>query len=104
MPKNETRAVFPRDDERIAVRVDGEWLTEVRPYTEDLPVFTGEDGTEVDVRSDGTILYETPDGAVQEMDPYVDEGGVASYLPMRVYPADEIEVHDLEESEADPKP
>ena len=44
--------------------------------------------------------YETPDGAVQEIEAYVDEGGVASYLPHRVYPADNIEVHDLTKSQA----
>lgn len=59
-----------------------------------------DEGTEVDVREDGTILYETPGGAVQEIEAYVDEGGVASYLPHRVYPADNIEVHDLTESQA----
>lgn len=95
------RAVCELDGgSRIAVRVDGVWLPNLMMYTEELPVFSDDDGTEVDVREDGTILYETPGGAVQEIEPHVDEGGVATYLPHRIYPAGSIEVHDITESQA----
>lgn len=83
----------------VAVRVDGEWCEEVYYYTEHLPVFFI-DGAEIDVRPDGTVMYETPGGAVQTMVPYVEEGGVASFMTMSVYPHDSIEVHDINESEA----
>ncbi|ELZ96627.1 hypothetical protein [Haloferax sulfurifontis] len=94
------RAVYePGDGRRLAVRVDDEWLPELMLYAGDLPVFIGDDGTEVDVRDDGTALYETPDGAAEELEPDRDADGVRTYTPLSVYPADTIEVHDLGESE-----
>jgi hypothetical protein len=101
MSESERIAIAEFDGRKIAVRVDGEWCFEIRWYTDDRPVFYPGDGSEIDVRKDGTIMYETPEGAVQrEIEPYLDEGGVASYLPHRVYPADNIEIHEVGESKA----
>jgi len=101
MSKSGQIAVAEFDGRKIAVRVDDEWCSEMRWYTDDCPVFYLDDGSEIDARKDGTIMYETSDGAVQrEIEPYLDEGGVASYLPYRVYPADNIEIHSVGESEA----
>lgn len=83
----------------VAVRVDNEWCQDVYHYTEHLPVFRIDDA-EIDVRPDGSVMYETPGGAVQTIDPLVDEGGVASYMTISVYPHDCIEVHDTAVSEA----
>jgi len=81
---------------RLSVRIDGEWCPEVRWYTPDLPVFIADDGTEVDIQDDGGILYESPDGAVQEItEPAVDKEAKQIYEPMSVYPADTIEVRDV---------
>ncbi|WP_440767537.1 hypothetical protein [Natronorubrum sp. DTA7] len=81
---------------KLSVRIDGEWCPEVRWYTPDLPVFIADDGTEVDIRGDGSILYESPDGAVEEIDePTVDKEAKQIYEPMSVYPADTIEVRDV---------
>jgi len=81
---------------RLSVRIDGEWCPEVRWYTPDLPVFIAEDGTEVDIRDDGSVLYESPDGAVQEIEePTVEKEAKQIYEPMRPYAADTIEVRDV---------
>lgn len=81
---------------KISVRIDGEWCPEVRWYTQDLPVFIAEDGSEVDIRDDGSILYETPEGAVEEIDePTVDKEAKQIYEPLSIYPADTIEVWDV---------
>ena len=81
---------------KLSVRIDGEWCAEVRWYTRNLPVFIAEDGTEVDIRDDGSILYESPDGAVEEIeDPTVEKEGKQIYEPMSVYDADAIEVRDV---------
>ena len=81
---------------RLSVRIDGDWCPEVRWYTPDLPVFIAEDGTEIDIRDDGSILYESPDGAVQQIEePTVEKEAKQIYEPMSVYPADTIEVRDV---------
>lgn len=81
---------------KLSVRIDGEWCPEVRWYTSDLPVFFAEDGTEVDIRDDGSILYESPDGAVQKIkEPSVDKEAKQIYEPSSHYPADTIEVWDV---------
>lgn len=94
------RAVAELGAAKLAVKIDGEWIAEHRWYTPDLPVFIADDGSEVDIRDDGSILYETPDGAVQEIEPTDTEDGVASYVPMSIYPADLIEVHRLDEQKS----
>jgi len=89
------RAVAEMGALKLSVRIDGEWCPEVRWYTPDLPVFIAEDGTEVDIRDDGSILYESPGGAVEEIEPSVDKEAKQVYEPMGVYPADTIEVRDV---------
>lgn len=79
----------------MSVRIDGDWCPEVRWYTPDLPVFIAEDGTEVDIRDDGSILYESADGAVEELDPVVEKEAKQIYEPASHYPADTIEVQDV---------
>jgi len=81
---------------RLSVRIDGEWCPDMYWYTPDLPVFVAEDGTEVDIQSDDGILYESPGGAVEEIDePAVDKEAKQIYEPMSIYPADIIEVRDV---------
>lgn len=80
----------------LSVRVDGEWCREVRMYS-DIPVFFTEDDSEISLRDDrdeGLILYETPEGAVQEIEPESDVDGVRTYEPLSIYPVDTIEVHE----------
>jgi len=90
------RAVAEMGALKLSVRVDDEWCPEIRWYTQDLPVFIAEDGTEVDIRDDGSILYESPDGAVQEIDePTVDKEATQIYAPYSHYPAGKIEVRDV---------
>lgn len=91
------RAVAELGAAKLAVRIDGEWCPERWWYTPDLPVFFGPDGSEIDIKDDESILYETPDGAVQEIDePEVETDRFSRYVPRSVYPADEIEVHRLD--------
>ena len=73
------RAIAELGATELAVRIDGEWCPEVRWYTANLPVFIGEDGSEVDIRDDGSILYEGSDGELEELEPESREDGVASY-------------------------
>jgi len=81
---------------KLAVRIGGEWCNEVRWYTADLPVFYASDGSEVYILDDGSILYETPDGAVEEIEePTVDKEAKQLYEPASIYPADMIEVRDV---------
>ena len=81
---------------KLSVRIDGEWCPEVRWYTPDLPVFIADDGTEVDIRDGGGILYESPDGVVEEIEaPAVDKEAKQIYKPMSIYPADSVEVRDV---------
>lgn len=81
---------------KLSVRIDDEWCSEVLWYTADLPVFIADDGTEVDIRDDGSILYESPDGAVQEIKgPTVEKEAVQIYSPYSHYPAGRIEVRDV---------
>ncbi len=94
-PRTE-RAVAEMGALKLSVRIDGEWCPEVKWYTPDLPVFIAEDGTEVDIRDDSGILYESPDGAVEEIDePTVDKEAKQVYEPMSHYPADSVEVRDV---------
>jgi len=80
----------------LAVRIDDEWCHEVKWYTSDLPVFYGPDGSEVDIRDEGGIVYEPPTGGWQEIDePAVDKEAKQLYEPYSVYPADTIEVRDV---------
>jgi len=86
-PRTE-RAVAEMGALKLSVRIDGEWCPEVKWYTPDLPVFIAEDGTEVDIRDDSGILYESPDGAVEEIDePTVDKEAKQVYEPMSHYGA-----------------
>jgi len=80
---------------KLAVRIDGKWCQEQLWYTPDLPVFYGPDGSEVDIRDDASILYESPDGAVEELDPVEENDGQEIYEPLSVYPADRIEVRHI---------
>jgi hypothetical protein len=90
------RAVAEMGALKLSVRIDGEWCPDVRWYTQDLPVFIAEDGTEVDIRGDGSILYESPDGAVEEIEePTVDKEATQLYEPTSVYPAETVEVRDV---------
>jgi hypothetical protein len=90
------RAVAEMGALKLSVRIDGGWCPEVRWYTPDLPVFIAEDGTEVDIRDDGSILYESPDGVVEEIEePTVDKEAKQIYEPMSVYPAERVEVRDV---------
>ncbi len=90
------RAVAEMGALKLSVRIDGEWCPEVMWYTADLPVFIADDGTEVDIRDEGGILYETPNGAVEELEePTVDKEAKQIYEPMSIYPADTIEVRDV---------
>lgn len=90
------RAVAEMGSLKLSVRIDGQWCPEVRWYTRDLPVFIADDGTEVDIRDGGSILYESPDGAVEEIEtPTVRKEAKQIYEPMDVYPADTIEVWDV---------
>lgn len=90
------RAVAEMGALKLSVRIDGEWCPEVRWYSSDLPVFIAEDGTEVDIRDDGSILYESPGGHVEEIEePTVDKEAKQIYEPMSHYPADTIEVWDV---------
>jgi len=97
--KQETRpnscAVAELGTVKIAVKIDGGWCQEQLWYTPDLPVFYGPDGSEVDIRDDGSILYESPDGAVEELNPVEEGNGQKLYEPMSVYPADRIEVRHI---------
>lgn len=94
------RAVAELEAARLAVAINGEWVSEQRWYTANLPVFIADDGSEVDIRDDGSILYETPAGAVQEIEPSDTGGGVRTYTPLSVYPADLIEVHRLDKQQS----
>jgi hypothetical protein len=58
-------------------------------------VFFGPDGSEVDIREGSSILYESPDGAVEELEPVEENDGQEIYEPTRVYPADRIEVRHI---------
>ena len=81
---------------RLSVRIDGEWCPKVRWYSNAMPVFIAEDGSEVDILDGMAIRYETPDGAVQEFDePDVDKEAKWIYFPLSIYPADGIEVRDV---------
>lgn len=93
------RATAELGSAELAVKIDGEWCPEVRWYTRNLPVFFAEDGSEVDIRDDGSIQYETPRGAVQEIEPSEQTDLVDYYEPYSVYPADEIQVHRLDRYE-----
>lgn len=90
------RAVADLGAIELSVRVDGEWCPEMAWYKPDLPVFTADDGSEIDIRDDGSILYETPDGAVQEVDCERDDGTTRVFEPLSIYPADTIEVVEIE--------
>lgn len=89
------KAVAEMGSARVAVQIDGEWCPEQLWYTANLPVFIADDGTEVDIRDDGSILYETPDGAVQEIEPAAEKRGLRIYEPLSIYPADVIKVQNL---------
>ena len=90
------RAVAEMGALTLSVRIDGQWCPDVRWYTPDLPVFIAADGTEVDIRDDGSILYESPDGTVEEIEePTVDKEAKQIYEPMNVYPAETVEVRDV---------
>ena len=90
------RAVAEMGSARIAVEIDGKWCSERLWYTADLPVFIAEDGTEVDIRDDGSILYESPNGAVQSIEPTKEKRGLRIYEPLSIHPVDVIKVWDLE--------
>jgi hypothetical protein len=89
------RAVAEMGALKLSVRIDGRWCPEVRWYTPDLPVFIAGDGTEIDIRDDGSILYESPGGPVEEIEPTVDKEARQVYEPMSVRPADTVEVRDV---------
>lgn len=83
---------------KVSVRVDGDWCREMAWYTKNLPVFTTPNGGEIDIRDDGSILYETPDGAVQEIEPDDETDGVRTFTPLSIYPVDTIEIHETDMS------
>jgi predicted glycosyl hydrolase (DUF1957 family) len=81
---------------KFSVRVDGQWCPEVRWYTPELPVFIASDGTEINIRDDESILYESPEGHVKEIEEAaVEKKGKQIYELRSHYPADTIEVWDI---------
>jgi len=80
---------------KLAVKIDGEWCKEQQWYTADLPVFYGPDGSEIDIQDDGSVLYESPKGAVEELEPAEENEAQEIYVPNSVYPADRIEVRHI---------
>lgn len=81
---------------KFSVRVDGQWCPEVRWYTPELPVFIASDGPEIDIRGDESILYESPEGHVKEIEePAVEKEGKQIYELRSHYPANTIEVWDV---------
>lgn len=91
------RAIAELGSKRLAVRLDGDWLPKCLWYADQLPVFFATDGTEIDILDNGNILYESPDGAVQEIEPVCETDRERVFEPLSIYPADRIEIVDLAE-------
>ena len=81
---------------RVSVRIDGEWVRELRWYTRDLPVFIHKDGSEVDICDDGSVRYHEPSGGSVEITADDETDGVRTFTVDRPWPVDTIEVHETD--------
>jgi hypothetical protein len=95
----------PATDERIAVRVDGDWMTHAAEYG-GIVVFWRDDewdhldeGQQIDVTPDN-VCWVPEKSTPNPLEEYLDEGGVTSYIAPNEYDISNVEVHDVTESEA----
>lgn len=91
----------PETHDRLAVRVDGEWLTDAAEYGP-IAVFWNDDGVEIGIHEDGAAFSHKSERHQQitELDCFLDEGGVESYIAPKRLPISEVEVHDVSKSKA----
>jgi hypothetical protein len=95
----------PATGDRLAVRVDGEWMPYAAEYGSVLVFWRDDDwnhlnnGTQIDVTEHG-VCYVPENTTPITLEEYVDEGGVASYIAPNDLPISNVEVHDVIESEA----
>jgi len=95
----------PATSERIAVRVDGDWMTHAAEYG-GIAVFWRDDewdhldeGRQVDVTPDN-VCWVPEKRTPIKLEEYLDEGGVTSYIAPNGCDISNVEVHDVIESEA----
>jgi len=94
----------PSTGNRIAVRVDGDWMTHAAEYG-GIAVFWRDD--EWDHLDEGRQIDVTPDNVCWvpekrtpiKLEEYLDEGGVTSYIAPNECDISNVEVHDVTESE-----
>ena len=94
----------PSTGNRIAVRVDGDWMTHAAEYG-GIAVFWRDD--EWDHLDEGRQIDVTPDNVCWvpekrtpiKLEEYLDEGGVTSYIAPKECNISNVEVHDVIESE-----
>jgi len=95
----------PATGDRLAVRVDGEWMPHAAGYGSVLIFWRDDDwahlnnGTQIDVAEHG-VFYVPEKRTPTTLEECVDEGGVASYMAPNGLPISTVEVHDVTESEA----
>lgn len=95
----------PATGDRLAVRVDEEWMPHAAEYGSVLVFWRDDDwdhlnnGTQIDVTDHG-VCYVPENTTPITLEEYVDEGGVASYIAPNEFPISNVEVHDVTESEA----
>jgi hypothetical protein len=95
----------PATNGRLAVRVDGEWLPFSAEYGPVLVFWWSDDwdhldnATQIDVRADG-VSYVAENRRPHELEEYLDEGGVTSYIAPNDMEISNVEVHDVNVSEA----
>jgi len=95
----------PATGDRLAVRVDGGWMTHAAEYG-GIAVFWRDDdwdhldeGKQIDVTADN-VCWVPESSTPKPLEEYIDEGGVASYIAPNGYDISNVEVHDVTESEA----
>jgi len=95
----------PATGERLAVRVDGDWMTHAAEYG-GIAVFWRDDewshlddGRQIDVTADNVCWVPEKQTPIK-LDEYVSEGGVTSYIAPNDCDISNVEVHSVSESEA----
>lgn len=97
----------PATGARIAVRVDGDWMTHAAEYGQVAVFWRGDewdhldDGRQIDVTADDVCWVPECTTPIR-LEEYVDEGGVTSYIAPNECEISNVEVHDVIDSEAHP--
>lgn len=95
----------PATNERISVRVDGDWMTHAAEYA-NIAVFWRHDewdhldeGRQIDVTPDN-VCWVPEKSTPIKLEEHMAEGGVTSYRAPDDCDITDVEVHDITESEA----